>query len=170
MDSQEQKEEDPSTPANQLEQELKEKQRRAFNDEVFKCPHPERVELPSRKSSAELTDAEWNSYVHILSHWNQDDEAAQKQFRKDNHSGYALATKFEIKHITLPSGVGAIQLQRLKSKKKSPGKIMVPYSKVFDAIYDSHQDKAHLRTAPTWSKVGETYANITEKQVIAFIN
>jgi len=155
-----------------LEQELKEKQCRAFNDEVFQCPHPERVDLPSRKSSAELTDAEWNSYVHILSHWKQDDEAAQKQFRKDNHSGYTLAKKFEIKHITLPSGVRAIQLQRLKSKKKSPGKIMVPYSKVFDgidAIYDSRQDKAHLKATPTWSKVGESYVNVTEKQVMAFI-
>jgi len=66
MDPPEQKEEEPSTPANQQGKELKEKQQCAFNDKVFGCPNPEIVDLPSRKSSSELTDGEWNNIIHVL--------------------------------------------------------------------------------------------------------
>mgnify|MGYP007080184626 CR=1 FL=1 len=127
MDPPEQKEEEPSTPANQQGKELKEKQRCAFNDKVFGCPNPEIVDLPSRKSSSELTDGEWNNIIHVLGLWNQDDEEAKKKFRREDRAGYSLDKKFEVIPITLPSGVEAVQLQRKECRKKNWGKILIPY-------------------------------------------
>ena len=86
-----------TTPAKKLAQDQKEKQRLAFNKELFGCEYPENIETSSMKTSAGLTDAEWNINIHTLSNWNQDDEKARALFRRENKSlGYNLADKFKI--------------------------------------------------------------------------
>ena len=92
----------------ELEQ-LKLRFKAAFNKKVFGIAHDGAPLDPtgmsqSKDRSKELTQQEWLGHIDICNKWNQEDVTQRKAFRKENHNGYKIVSKYVTEKITLASG------------------------------------------------------------------
>jgi hypothetical protein len=132
--------------------------RRAFNCSVFNFKYNEKgeAEIPELTSkSAQFTDSKYQQTIDILSNWNQEDKEAQGIYRQAHHLGYHLTTRYDILEIRKQHGKREWLLQRQPqpSDKKETGRLILPMSKIFDAISDAHGMLAHLKANPTHKEI-----------------
>jgi hypothetical protein len=150
----------------------------AFNKRAFGfgndgMPNALNVNEKANKKSCELTDSEWELIISVLSGWNQpDDIVAQTQFRKKHRQGYRYVQIYFIEFVSIPGSGGeqGKQLRRLtkiENNAKQKGRICLPQSQVFDAIYEAHYGASHMKSG-VWTSLKKDYHNISEKLCITF--
>jgi hypothetical protein len=122
-----------------------------------------------KSNSSQLTDEEWGQYVHLLQQWNREDDSEfdVKKFRRENKKqGYRVALKHHLKVVTIPNGEEKIELHRKTGfgdnrKTKARGTILLPRSKLFDAIKDCHLRLEHVGPRLLYQQLSKKYFNIT---------
>jgi hypothetical protein len=81
-----------------------------------------------------------------------------------------MASRFELQAIEMPDGSRKFSLRiRSNVSQKHKGDIIVPQSRVFDALYSSHHFVAHQKVAATHSCCRMTFWNVTQQQCSVFI-
>ena len=90
-------------------------------------------------------------------------------FKSMHKVGYVAINKYKVEGLTLSDGTKVRQLFRLPSKKDKQGGIVVPMSRVFDAIKSAHIRNKHMKVLATYKKLRQVFWNITEQEVKCFI-
>ena len=182
------------TPMKVAEAGMKERHRRVFNSRVFPSlfedgkmkemkDHPKTSPL-----SLEMSQAEWEEAIHIVRNFGpallSDANEEQKAFRKSlgkkkekkwtkRDEGVPLIEKYKVEEYTLPDSDQTHHrlLKRHKRASWTEEKwlLCIPQLDVFDAISECHGIASHMKQNQTCVKVHEKYYNVTEAQVIAFV-
>jgi hypothetical protein len=155
------------------------------NNEKIKAvkDHPK-----SSPFSLEMTQAEWEETINIvlnfgprlIKHANEQ----QARFRNNlpytkvkkwikQYNGAPLIEMYKVEEFKMP-GSDQTQYRLLRNHKRlhwNEKKWLpcLPQLEVFDAIHECHTMVLHMKQNQTCAKVHEKYYNITEKQVIAFV-
>jgi hypothetical protein len=172
--------EDNGTEKQQQQQQalLKERHRDAFNLEAFNMRRDGKAadgtELSSVSSSkVALTDAKWHERIHVLRQWNEGTEKQQIQFHNQHKAGYRWVREFTVTEICKPENNNNSkewQLEKIMATRKHrSGTILLPISKVFDAIHLAHKEVSHGSKLYTHNRLCDKYANISRDQVRIFI-
>lgn len=182
------------TPMKVAEAGMKERHRRVFNSRVFPSlfedgkmkemkDHPKTSPL-----SLEMSQAEWEEAIHIVRNFGpallSDANEEQKAFRKSlgkkkekkwtkRDEGVPLIEKYKVEEYTLPDSDQTHHrlLKRHKRASWTEEKwlLCIPQLDVFDAISECHGIASHMKQNQTCVKVHEKYYNVTEAQIIAFV-
>ena len=101
----------------------------------------------------------------MVKHWiNSTDKDSQNMFRKENKDGYSYYSKgFRA------AANGDLLRQKTLGDGVVKERIVVPNSRVFDAIKETNLRLAYRKAAATKNLLKEKYANVTEKQCEEYI-
>jgi hypothetical protein len=81
-----------------------------------------------------------------------------------------MASRFELQTIKMQDGSRKFSLRiRSNVSQKHKGDIILPQSRVFDALYSSHHVVAHQKVAATHSCCRKIFWNVTQQQCSVFI-
>ena len=148
-------EEDPVTARHQ----------QAFNLAAYDRHGSEPFKAPS--TSKRFQDNRYRKYILILRNWSRGDQNTYEQYRRLHKQGYSIDREFDLEDITLEDGRVKLQLRK-KPTNRGPGGIVVPMSRVFNAIKCAHSQNMHMMVSATYLKLKDIFWNITEAEVKAF--
>jgi hypothetical protein len=147
---------------------VKYKHRMAFNKIAF--GNDESCNMMKHAHSKSWADEKYNVHIAIMSQWKKSDPAATKRFRNKFKRGYNMMSKYRLEILQLSNGPRQFLLKvRTSTSKKHSGTVIIPLSRVFDAIYSAHESVGHLKVAATHAFARRVFWNITEKQCSQFI-
>jgi hypothetical protein len=144
---------------------IREEHRIAFNVAVF----GNNLE-GTKQRSAQMSNERYQQIVQLILGWHQEDKAAKKKFRSENRQGYEKVTKYTVTTSILPDGTASHELRRREIGDNDIGRLVIPKSQIFDAIYDVHNNQlSHLKSAATHKNIQDRYCNITLQHCNQFI-
>lgn len=183
-----------ATPSKLNESKMSLRHRLAFNKRVFPSLFEGETMLPvhlhpkSNTTSSELSQREWQEAIEIVRFMGpaklRDATEEQIRFRSSlskvtvrnwtkKVNGVPKIELYQVEEYYVPgSDEAQYRLLRLFQRptwNEPKWLICVPQLKVFDAIRECHDVISHLRQNQTSVRVHETYFNVTEKQVTAFV-
>jgi hypothetical protein len=91
-----------------------------------------------------------------------------RRINQRKQGAYSIVNKFWLKRINLVCGRLEWILMR-RDNARSPGGVVCPLPRVFDAIYWTHYRCAHGKVSQTHKVVQLIYWNLTEREVKTFI-
>ena len=127
--------------------------------------------------SKRFNDKRYRDLLTFIKNWNSKKKRVRignktmklTEFKSMHKVGYVAINKYEVEGLTLSDGTKVRQLYRLPSKKDKEGGIVVPMSRVFDAIKSAHIRNKHMKVLATYKKLRQVFWNITEQEVKCFI-
>jgi hypothetical protein len=141
----------------------------AFNQLAFGYDENGKLKKPLFKSKR-WTDEKYIVHVGILSEWNNADLDSRKTFRQKNPRGYNMSARYSLDILQMPNGSRQFSLKiRTSSSKKHTGTVIIPQSRVFDAIFSAHERVAHQKVAATHACCRKIFRNISQEQCSMFI-
>ena len=130
-----------------------------------------------KKKTSTKSQAEIDRIIFILRHWETGvGDITSAQFRRDNLEGYKLLLKYDVETYFLNDQTNAqyrLQCKMHDGPTTEPftqkGSLIVPAEGVFDAILHHHEALLHAKSSRIWHNVKQSYQNITQDQIKAFI-
>ena len=139
--------------------------RRAFNLAAYGRQGDEPFKAPAK--SKRFQDDRYRKYIVLLRKWSKGDQPTYERYRRKHKQGYPVEREFDLEEITMEDDRVKFQLRK-KPTSKNAGGIVVPMSRVFDAIKSAHSRNMHMMVAATYLKLKDVFWNITEAEVKAF--
>lgn len=167
-------------------EEIKERHRQEFNTNVF--PYLLNGENPTDTSRKELTQEQWQDMVNTIKvlqpdfvieenpdlaeyYENLSNDAQRLMKWKKKENRVPMYQKYK---VDLDPNTNQERLYRFCLRKNFENRrwlLCLPSNEIFDAIWECHlSGKNHRRRKQTIDTVHDEYYNITEKQVLAFID
>jgi hypothetical protein len=154
-------------PNEKLTYPMKYMHRTAFNKLAFgHAENSKKIHFTSKC----WTDEKYNGHISIMSQWSNPDPAARKRFRNKFKNGYSLISRCKLDVTEVSNGSRQFLLQmKTSASTNHAGTVIIPQSRVFDAIYSAHQRVGHQNVAATYSCTRRVFWNVSQKQCAQFI-
>ena len=167
-----------STPAKVAENTHRERHRAVFNEKAFgvdRDGNPLSASQPiSRGKTKDITPSQWAEIVNVVSNWKTDAEVAtlDGQGKKDwkalkaqftqNKNAYRWVKEYTVERGTNVDGTEKLTLHRKEIEQQ---RVVVPLTKIFDAIDEFHRANGHLGQERTYIDASKKYYNVTQHLV-----